>query len=132
MKKKLRIKKNTHLRAVHVGEGLPPITSIHEELLDMTDVLLGRTEPPIDAGRMTLLEIAEAYYSRAAELTMLIQAGERSGSVPKGSNYYRLRTGELRTFMDMARKAADLGSRRVSNDKLDFDMVIYGRETKGL
>lgn len=116
-----------HLRAVRVGDGLPPISKITEELLDMTDVLMGRTEPPIDSGVMTLMEVADAYYARACELTMLIQQAEREGKVLKGTAYYRFRTGELRTFTEMARRAADLGSRRITDAKMIQDAEMTGR-----
>ena len=100
---------------------------MQNELLDMTDVLLGRVEPPIQRGVMSLMEVADAYYARASELTMLIQAGEREGTVVRGTNYYKFRTGELRTFMDMAKRAADLGSRRVTYAQLLAEAERTGR-----
>lgn len=84
---------------------------------------MGRVEPPIDAGEMTMLEYANAVYSRACEITMLIQRAESSGSVLKGSKYYKFRTGELRTFTEMALKAIDLGSRRITVAKMEYDMA---------
>lgn len=119
------------LRAVHVGDGLPDLPTMAVELQTMTDVLLGRTPPPIDAGHLTLLEVADAYFARASELTMLIQEGEREGTVMRGSSAYRFRTGELRTFMEMAKRAADLGSRRITAEQLQFEMAVYGRESLG-
>lgn len=118
------------IRTFHINEGLPQIPAIQEELIDMTNVLLGRDDPPINHGTMTLYEVADAYYARASELTMLIQQAERLGTVPKNSNYYRLRTGELRTFMEMAKRAADLGSRRLSDEALQLEREALGRESR--
>lgn len=108
------------VRYFQVGEGLPNLTELKSELLDMTDVLMGREEPPIDRGVFTLHEVADAYFARASELTMLIQQAEREGHVAKGSAHYKFRTGELRTFLDMAKRASDLGSRR-----LTFAQMMY-------
>lgn len=119
------------LRAFHVGEGLPTPSEIASELQDMTDCLLGREDPPLDAGHLTLLETADAYYSRAAELTMLILKGEREGTVLKGSGHYKMRTGEIRTFMEMAKSAADLGSRRLTAEALRHEQATRGRESHG-
>ena len=119
------------LRAVPVGRGIPSIPSMMEEIQDMTDVLMGRLAPPIDAGHITLMEIADAYFSRASEMTMLLQQAEREGAVTKGSSHYKFRTGELRTFMEMARRASELGSRRLTEEQLQFEMTMHGRESRG-
>lgn len=119
------------LRAVPLGHGVPSITSMVSELQDMTDVLLGREPPPIDAGHLTLMEVADAYFARASELTMLLQQAEREGAVTRGSAHYKFRTGELRTFMEMSKRAADLGSRRLTDEQLYWEMQMHGRETKG-
>ena len=100
------------------------------ELADMTDVLLGREDPPVD-GVLSLMEVADAYFARAMELTMLIQQMEREGTVLKGSSHYKFRTGELRTFAEMAKRAADLGSRRLTEENLKFEKSRTGRESKG-
>lgn len=97
----------------------------------MTNVLLGRLPSPIQAGVLSLMEVADNYYARAAELTMLIQKAEREGDIGKGSEFYKFRTGELRTFMEMAKRAADLGSRRLTFETLKNDQATYGRESKG-
>lgn len=83
---------------------------------------MGRVAPPIENGEMTLMEYANAVYSRAMELTMMIQRAESDGQVLKGSKYYRLRTGELRTFTELASKAIELGSRRVTWAQVDYEM----------
>lgn len=120
-----------HLRAVPLGTGVPNMTQMIEELQDMTDVLLGREKPPIDAGHLTLMEVADAYFARASELTMLLQKAEREGQITRGSAHYKFRTGELRTFMEMARRAAELGSRRLTEEQLHWEMQMYGRESRG-
>lgn len=120
-----------HLRAVPMGTGVPAIPKMTEELMNMTDVLLGRTKPPIDAGHLTLMEVADAYFARASEMTMLLQQAEREGTVTRGSAHYKFRTGELRTFMEMAKRAADLGSRRLTEEQLHWEMQMHGRESKG-
>lgn len=124
---KLR-KKEPTLRAVRLGEGMPPLPNLMSEIEDMKDVLLGRVPPPIDKGILTLMEVASAYHARALEITMELQRAERDGTVLKGSAHYKFRTGELRTFTDMAKAAADLGSRRLSSEQLMFDQARFGRD----
>ncbi len=118
------------LRAFRVGEGVPSIPQMMSELQDMTDILLGREVPPVELGYLTLLETADAFFGRASELTMLLQQAEREGRVIRGSGHYKFRTGELRTFMEMAKRAADLGSRRLTQEQLEFERARYGRESK--
>ena len=118
------------LRVHKLNEGLPPLPELEMELQDMIDVLLGRAEPPFNAGTMTLMEVSDSYFARASEIQMLIQQGERVGSVPKGGEYYKFRTGELRTFLEMAKRAADLGSRRLSEEQLEFERQKLGRESR--
>jgi hypothetical protein len=126
-----RQSKTGRLRAVKVGEGVPPIPVMQAELQDMTDVLLGREDPPIDAGHLTLMEVADAFFARASELTMMLQAMERDGQITRGSAHYKFRTGELRTFLEMAKRAADLGSRRLTEEQLLWEMQQFGRESAG-
>ena len=84
------------VRYFQLGEGLSNVSSMREEIADMTDVLMGREDPPV-AGRLSLMEVADAYFARACEMTGLIQGKELDGSVDKGSVLYKFRTGELRT-----------------------------------
>jgi hypothetical protein len=117
------------LRAVKIGEGVPSIPDLHAELIEMTDVLLGRKEPPegAPANIMALMEIADAYFARASELTMLLMEMERDGRVARGSGHYRFRTGELRTFTEMAKRAAELGSRRITYMQMQMEAERTGR-----
>ena len=110
------------IRDIQVGMGLDEVDDLKAEIEGYWDVLLGRTPPPIEAGDLTLMEIANAYYSRAMEIHALIHQAEREGGVFKGSQYYRFRTGELRDFIEVAKRAQDLGSRRLTQARLEFDM----------
>lgn len=98
--------------------GLPEIEVLKNELLGYMNELLGRTDPPIDSPYLNLMEVATAYYARGQEIDMLIHAGELEGLILKGTEYYRFRTGVLRSFIDAARKMADLGSRRLTQEEL--------------
>lgn len=80
----------------------------------MRDVLLGHKEPPIDKGVLTLFEVADAYFARAKEMEQVIMRAEADGQVIRGSKTYKFRTGELRSFIEMSKGAAELGSRRVT------------------
>jgi hypothetical protein len=112
----------SRLRDVPLKAGLPPLEELRDELEEYRDVLMGRKPPPIDADYLTLMEVADAYYSRACEIQMLIMEAEREGGAFKGSSYYKFRTGELRTFLEMTKRAADLGSRRLTQAKMLYEM----------
>jgi hypothetical protein len=111
------------VRNVQVGEGLPPVEELEEELEGYMDVLMGRVPPPVDAGILTLQEVADAYFARASEIQFQIHKLERKGDVFRGSTYYKFRTGELRTFLDLSKRAAELGSRRLTHARLLHDMA---------
>lgn len=106
------------LSEVPLETGLPSPDEITEELLGYCDVLLGRTDPPTDSPYLALAEIATAYYARACELDMLIHEQERKGHVIRGHALYRVRTGALRSFLEMSKKMSDLGSRRLTQESL--------------
>lgn len=127
--KKLKKERPRRLRGFKLGEGVHSVSSMRAELQDMTDVLLGREDPPIDVGVGTLMEVADAYFARASEMEMEIHAAEREGRVVRGSPHYKFRTGELRTFQEMAKRAADLGSRRITIQQLEVDKSRTGRES---
>lgn len=105
---------------------LPTPEEIHNELLEYTDVLMGRKEPPVENNILALMEYSNAVLSRALELTMRIQEAERNGEIKKGDVYYKTRTGELRTFIDLAKASQELGSRRVTLEKMQWDQMMYG------
>ena len=106
------------LTSVPLPEGLPEYEAIVEELRGYCEVLLGRVEPPIQSPYLGLAEVAAAYYARAREIEMMIYDGELSGAIEKGSTYYRLRTGQLNSFIEMSKRMYDLGSRRLSQEDL--------------
>lgn len=112
------------LNTVPVIEGLPHIDLLHDEFIGYVDVLLGRKDAPVESPYLQLAEVATAYYARALEVDMLIHAGERNGDIHRGSPYYRFRTGELRAFIDMSKKCAELGSRRLSQESLLYQQRI--------
>ena len=94
---------------------------MRNEIDDMTSVLMGRSEPPVQAQRTdSLYEVANAYYSRGMELTMILQRLEADGVVMRGTKMYKFRTGELRTFVELAQRAAELGSRRISVAEMEY------------
>lgn len=110
------------IRMFPMGSGLPKLRDMKAEVDEMRDVLMGREEPPIQRGVLTLMEVAEAYYSRCSEMTALIQRKEEEGVVTRSSSYYKFRTGELRTFMEAMKRTIDLGSRRITAARLEYDM----------
>jgi len=114
------------LTDVEVLEGLPPVEELHDELLGYADVILGRADPPleIDGYYLDLMEVAAAYYARAKEIDMLIHWEEQNRRVIRGSGYYRFRTGQLRSFIEMAKMMAELGSRRLTMERLLNDQRL--------
>lgn len=109
------------VRSFTLGEGLD-LHDMRQELKDMTDVLLGRVPPPVDTGVSTLMEVAEAYHARAREMEQHLHEAEADGYVLRGDKRYRFRTGQLRSFIEMTRLAVDLGSRRITVAKIEYDM----------
>jgi len=110
------------VRDIELGSGLPSAEELSDELEGYVDVLMGRVPPPIDAGHLTLQEVADAYFARASEIQMQILKLEREGGVFKGHSYYKFRTGELRTFLEMSKRASELGSRRLTQARLLHEM----------
>lgn len=106
------------LTNVLVGIGLPPIEKLQEEIDEMVDVLLGRVTSPIESPYLAMQEVATVYFARAQEIDMRIHQAEHEGAVIRGSRLYKFRTGELRAFIELSRKCAELGSRRLSQEQL--------------
>jgi hypothetical protein len=98
--------------------GLPSPEDIYEEFFGYTQVLLGHEPSPIESPYLALQEVATAYLARAYELTMRIQHAETSGEVRRNTAYYNIRTKLLRDFIDMTKRLADLGSRRLTQEDL--------------
>lgn len=124
------VQKGLTTRIFDVHEGMGTAEELADELEMMTDVLLGRIEPPASNGILTLMEISDSYYARASEMTMKIQRAEREGRITKGHELYRFRTGELRTFLEMTKRASDLGSRRLTDAMATQERERTGRESK--
>jgi hypothetical protein len=94
---------------------------LRDEIDDMMAVMLGRVEPPIKRGIHTLQEVSDAYYARAAEITIEIMRLESEGNINKGDPLYKFRTGELRTFMELVKRSSELGSRRLTYEQFMWD-----------
>lgn len=119
-----------------VGLGTPD--ELSDECQSMIDVLLDRTKSPVDNGSpLGLLTVANAYLARAREMEFLIYRLEREGVVrrtprsvdmAKADPYYTFRTGELAAFIQIAEKAVELGSRRLTAARLEFDRSVRGLE----
>lgn len=106
------------LTEVRLPTGLPTVDAIIDELQGYCDILLGRVEAPIESPYLTLMEVAAAYHARAREIEMLIYTGEQNGSIKRGDPHYRVRTGQLNSFIELSKKMFDLGSRRLTQEDL--------------
>jgi hypothetical protein len=110
--------------AVPVPAGVNDIDSMRTEIKGYIDVFFGRVSMPIDVGINSLYEVAVAYYSRAKELELSIKEMENKGLIDKSSPIYKFRTGELSSFIDIAKEQTRLGSRRITV----ASMVLRERE----
>jgi len=106
---------------VKLPDGLEPYDTMMDELMSMTRVLKGAADAPVSSPYLSLMEVATAYLARAYEIEMLIHAGEHGGQIERGDDLYKFRTGPLQSFINMARKMTDLGSRRLSQEALLSD-----------
>jgi hypothetical protein len=113
---------------IHVEFGLGTPDQISDEIQDMINVLLDRVNSPIDPeNALALMEVADAYYMRASELTYKIHRLERQGKVNKGDELYKLRTGELADFLEACKRSIETGSRRLSALQLEHEQAKMGR-----
>lgn len=119
------------VRSLKLGKGAVNAVALSAELEDMRDVLMGREPVPegITIGPLALMEVAEAYFGRSCEIEQIILKGEREGTISASSALSRFRKGELRSFKEMAKSAADLGSRRLTAESLRFEQERQGRES---
>jgi hypothetical protein len=106
------------LLSIEIGLGLDDVDDLWEEIQHYVNVLLGREDSPIDSPYLAMAEVATAYFARAQEIDAMIHAAEREGAIMKGSPLYKFRTGELRSFIELAKKCAELGSRRLTQEQL--------------
>lgn len=110
------------LNEVPVLAGLGSPDEIMAELLDMTDVVLGRKNPPVDNGVMTRHEVCLAYHARVTEIEVLIYEWERKGKVIKGSEYYNLRTKQVRAMLEMLKTQVQAGSRALTHEQFLYQL----------
>lgn len=82
----------------------------------------------MDSPYLSMAEVAAAYHGRAREIEMLIHIGEDNRQIRRGDPYYKFRTGTLRSFIELARKSYDLGSRRLSQEDLITRQRLEGGE----
>jgi hypothetical protein len=127
---KRKVDTGRRIRTFRVGAGLPSVEKIRFEMKQMRDVLLGRVEAPV-VGLMAMQEVADAFFGRACEIEQLILEAEAEGFIDKKGEYHSLRTQEIRSFKEMAKSSAELGSRRLTYEKLLFDQETTGRESAG-
>lgn len=126
------------VRGITLPVGLGTPSEINKELQHMIGVLLDRVDSPVDnRDPLALMRVANAYLARAREIEFLILTLEREGTVKrtprtidmnKADPYYTLRTGELQSFISIAEKAVDEGSRRLSAAQLQHDRTVRGLE----
>lgn len=121
-----RLPKNS-IRQFDMQAGLPSLSILQSEVQDMWDVLLGRVEPPVNHGVSTLMEVADAYFCRGSEIAALILERERKGEIGASHAHAKFRKGELRLFMEAAKRAADLGSRRITISQIQSEERRLGR-----
>ena len=125
------------IRTFKLGQGISSPQDIRDELEDMRAVLLGEVESPIEEGIITLMEVAEAYFSRACDIEQSILRAQAEGRILKERDqhgkvtdpYHQLRTQELRSFKEMAKSATELGSRRITAASLIVQQELRGRES---
>lgn len=120
---------DNRLRTIAVGEGLPTLEELRSELDGYMDILLGRQDAPLQ-GALALMETADMFYARATEISNLIHRAEQDG-LAVGSPLRKFRTGELRDFRELAKRASDLGSRRLTALGTELEQAKLGRESAG-
>ncbi len=100
---------------------LPDVNDWADELEQMELVLMLKLPLPVDDPRVGLLVTAGSYHTRASSMKRTIQRLEREGTISRSHDLVKFRTGELRTFMEMASKVFDSASRALTAAKLAFD-----------
>lgn len=116
------------LTDVPLGMGIESIAELEVEFAGYANILLGRALAPVEAPYLELAEVASAYYARGQEVDMLIHNEERKRNVIRGHPLYLFRTGSLRAFLEMSKRMAELGSRRLTQERLLFEQRIDAGE----
>jgi hypothetical protein len=113
-----------------LGQSLSDLTTLRIELDSYVRWLLRREPIPSVKGSRPGIgdyhEMATAVYGRAKEIEMLLHRQEADGHIPKGSAMYRFRTGELRSFLDLASKCFERGSREITEAQLAMEAMRAG------
>lgn len=105
---------------------MPNLKRLERELDEYVDVLLGRKAPPspINGERTdALMEYASTVLARGQEIAILLYRLEREGHITRGSTHYKFRTGELNMFNELAKRAMEMGSRRITYERMVFDQT---------
>ena len=102
------------MQKIVLTKGLSSAEELHVEISTYIDVLLGHEKPPIEDGVETLFELSSAYLARAREIEVKLLERERVNSIPTNDGLKKFRTGELRSFIDLCKRAQDQGSRRIT------------------
>jgi hypothetical protein len=97
-----------------LSQSVKSLRGLEAELEEYWNILLLRQPYPIDNGVLSLMETAVAIYTRCCEITAALQEAEYNGSVPKGSHFYKFRTGPLRSLTEASSRCIDMGSRRIT------------------
>lgn len=125
--------KASRIRKFRIGDApVVKVQDLRDELADMRAVLLGEVDPPVMLGISTLYEVAEGYFSRACSIEQQILGMFNSPAIPNTPAIVALnkfRASELRSFKEMAKSAAELGSRRITAADLQHRQEIRGRES---
>ncbi len=106
------------LQDIPLGADLGTEDELIEEFLSYANILLGRADAQLDSPYLDLMEHAAAYYARAKEVEMLIFGEEHARRVVRGHPLNKFRTGQLRSFIEMSKMLADVGSRRLTQERL--------------
>ena len=93
---------------------LSNVEDLHAEINEYIDVIMGHINPPIADGIDTLFEVSSTYLAREKEIEIKLLERERSESIAAGDNLKKVRTGELRSFIELCKSAQNQGSRRIT------------------
>lgn len=97
-----------------LGKHANSLRGLEAEIEEYWNILLFRQPYPVANGVMSLMESAVAIHSRCCEIAGSLQEAEYNGSVPKGSHFYKFRTGPLRSLTEASSRCIDMGSRRIT------------------
>lgn len=106
------------LNEIKVENKLADVDVLAEEISKYYNVLLGREEVDSVHQYSYIIEVATAYYVRAKEIEGAIHKLERQLVVTKNSQYYKFRTGELRSFIEACSKMIAYGQAKIDERKI--------------